>query len=230
MGTLTANYSFQKPTDGLDDDVWGNDYVGMDDPETDPSPGLNGNWSKADILLQKWQDRLDVLDAALSDVPQQIEDAQVKVGQIICVTWSGNPATVLGYGTWQQWEPGRTLVGVGDNGERNWTLGLQTGEELVQLANGNLPAHVHTVNPPVRTSTAAGGHNHTGLKGAGTGSDGGPSGSATNSTATNRNTSAVGDHTHNANVAASTSSTVGSNQPHNNVQPSKAAHIWQRIS
>lgn len=62
MGTLTTNYEFQLPTIGGDDDVWGNDFSASDDPMTDPSPGLNGNWEKADQVIADLEARIAALE------------------------------------------------------------------------------------------------------------------------------------------------------------------------
>lgn len=229
MGTTTANYQFQKPTDGGDDDTWGNGFL-TGDPDTDPSPGLNGNWQKADDLLKNFQDRIDAIDTALGDVPTKLAQVEVRVGQLIFVTWAGDPADVLGYGTWSRWQPGRTLVGVGNNGQRNWTVGMLAGNSFITLSTENMPNHTHTVNPPAVTSTGAGSHNHQAYKGAGTGADGGAGGAQSNIGVGTGTTSTVGDHTHNVDIGGFSSGNAGSGQPHNNVQPSKAAYIWQRTA
>lgn len=69
MGTQTTAYSFHLPEVGGDGTTWGNDFDPADDPAVDPSPGLNGNWSKMDLLLKSLNDRADALIAASGGSP-----------------------------------------------------------------------------------------------------------------------------------------------------------------
>jgi microcystin-dependent protein len=229
MGTVTANYGFQKPTDGGDDDTWGSGFL-TGNPATEPSPGLNGNWQKADALLKAFQDRIDAIDTALGDVPARLLEVQIRVGQLLFCTWPENPADKLGYGEWARWQPGRTVVGEGDNGERNWTIGLLAGNSTVGLVEANMPTHFHTIDPPQITSSWVGDHQHFNLQGAGTGNDGGSGGSASNPGTGSGSTSTVGNHSHAVNIPGTNTTNAGSGSPHNNVQPSKAAYIWQRTA
>ncbi|NKB39453.1 MAG: hypothetical protein GKR86_00075 [Ilumatobacter sp.] len=229
MGTNTPVYGFQLPTDGGDDDVWGADYL-VGDPAVDPSPGLNGNWSKTDILLQDMQDRVDALQSTIATIPDEIIQFRIKPGQLFITTSLGDPSTILGYGTWERWENGRIIVGVGSNGSVQWNAYTRRGNETVALTSGQNPSHTHSVNPPATQTTTAGNHNHGNVIGAVGGNDGGAGGTASAPSRGTRSTNGVGDHTHTIDIGQFNSSTAGSGSPHNNVQPTKAAYIWRRLT
>ena len=93
------------------------------------------------------------------------------VGSIYISTSSTNPSSLFG-GTWSSYGAGRTLVGVGSNGESNYTsAGLTGGKEKVSVAVANLPSHTHSFTPSgtvtstfkgnTGTLNTTGGHTHT---------------------------------------------------------------------
>lgn len=216
MGTLTTNYQFQKPTVGADDDVWGTDYS-IGDPSVDPSPGLNGNWEKTDVLLKAMQDEIDQLKL-------DVEARKIPVGGLYVSRTDDDPATNLGYGTWSAWAPGRALVSVGDNTEHNWAIDEQRGADAHTLDETEVPAHRHG---PGTLKTDTDTHDH-GLPGnvvddqnSGWGSPGGPIGFS--GTRTNNDS-----HSHS--VTSGETDETGGGLPHNNVQPSQAAYIWERTA
>jgi hypothetical protein len=55
-----------------------------------------------------------------------------------------NPATLWPGTTWGAFAQGRTIVGVGDNGESEWTAGEERGSETHQLTVDEMPAHTHS--------------------------------------------------------------------------------------
>mgnify|MGYP000291877745 CR=1 FL=1 len=232
MGTLTTNYKFQKPTPGGDTSTWGNDFTGGDDPAVDDSPGLNGNWSKLDIVLDDIATRLT---AAEADVDTLEGIAYLPVGSLHLSTSGTNPATTLGYGTWVAYAAGRALVGVGNNGEFNWTAGAQRGAETHTLTAAQMPHHSHWVDPPSTQSTGAGSHNHAvnDMSSNNTNFPRGTSSSSSlvaGSTSALRSTTSVGDHSHWVDIPGFSSGTAGSDGAHNNIQPSIAVYVWQRTA
>lgn len=112
-----------------------------------------------------------------------------------------NPGTLLGFGTWSAFGPGRVLVGVGtgtdDNAvDKTFAAGSTEGEYSHTLTEGEMPSHTHEVF--FDNSAGAG--------------DGDPK---------PRNTSSS------QNV---TSGSAGGDQAHNNIQPSIAVYMWRRDS
>ena len=224
MGTATTNYGFNKPTIGADEDNWGDDYGGGDDPLVDPSPGLNGNWEKVDQLLNQLQMQVTQLQADLTK-------REIQVGQLYISTTDVDPATSLGYGTWAAWGEGRALVGVGDNGGGNARATEEEfGSDETTLTEPQLPAHLHG-NGTLSTGSA-GSHTHSSnralfVTGGGSiivaSNPGGLHNTLTASSVLN----ASPNHTHPIN--GSTANT-GGNQGHSNDQASKAAYIWKRIT
>ena len=68
-----------------------------------------------------------------------LEDTRLySVGDIFITTRSGNPSTLLGYGTWTMFAPGRALVGLSDTGTFN-EMGKEIGSETHKLTQNELP-------------------------------------------------------------------------------------------
>lgn len=123
-----------------------------------------------------------------------------KVGSLYLTVNNVNPATELGYGTWQRYAEGRALVGYSSNvtsSVPDWVKvgGNTFGSYTHTLTENEIPYHNHTF---IGSESAGGNY----------GSDLGISGSG----------------------AATPTSFVGGDQPHNNVQPSIVVFIWRRIS
>ena len=73
-----------------------------------------------------------------------LEDTRLySVGDIFITTRSGNPSTLLGYGTWTMFAPGRALVGLSDTGTFN-EMGKELGKETHTLTVSEMPSHTHT--------------------------------------------------------------------------------------
>lgn len=126
-----------------------------------------------------------------------------KVGDIYITTADGNPITRLGYGSWERFGKGKTLVGFSDevsNTIPEWvkTSGTVFGSYSHTLTVDELASHTHRVS-----DTA-------GTQGQGESFD-------LNGTSGNLiNTKGIEN--------------TGGNQPHNNVQPSVVVYFWKRIS
>jgi hypothetical protein len=57
---------------------------------------------------------------------------------------STNPSTLLGFGTWEAFAPGRVLLGMGSNGTTSYnTLRATGGSESVTLTTTQMPSHKH---------------------------------------------------------------------------------------
>lgn len=70
------------------------------------------------------------------------------VGAVYVSTVSTNPATLLGYGTWEAFGTGRTLVGI-DAGQTEFdTNGETGGAKTHTLTESEMPAHTHTYEQP----------------------------------------------------------------------------------
>lgn len=123
-----------------------------------------------------------------------------KVGDIYITTASGDPSERLGYGTWERFAEGRTLVGFSSsvsNSIPEWTkvIGSQYGEYEHRLTIDEIPSHTHD-SAKIRGDIDL---------------DNGGRDSGVN------------------NTNAPTSAT-GGDQPHNNVQPSIVVYFWKRVS
>ncbi|MGX7199228.1 phage baseplate protein [Enterococcus nangangensis] len=114
-----------------------------------------------------------------------------------------NPATVLGGGTWERVANGRTLVGVDENDTDFATAGLTGGEKM----------HVLTVSELAKHSHAASTTNGLYVYG-GTSSTTGPA-------------SGTGYRT---NLFETSTTSVGGDTAHNNLQPYITVYIWKRIA
>ena len=127
-----------------------------------------------------------------------------KVGDIYITTANGNPSERLGYGTWQRFGEGRTLVGFTtsvSNSIPEWAKvnGREFGEYNHKLTIAEMPSHNHEVYAAGNDSSG-----NRGLDGA--------------------------DYTGNSPVDNSVMKNTGGNVAHNNVQPSIVVYFWKRIS
>ncbi len=156
-----------------------------------------------------------VLNVAAS-LDALLESLKIKVNDLYLTTTDyvdgSEVATALGYGTWARYAEGRAIVGLSDNvGDPAWTktLGSTTGEYEHTLTVEEMAAHNH---------------------GQRTDSDGG----ADQPQVTNISGSIDGlrGHTDPATSGKTQVMTdfAGSNQPHNNVQPSIVIGIWRRTA
>lgn len=224
----TPNFGFNKPEVGgeADFDTWGRDYAGGD-PAVDPSPGLNGNWEKADVLLKAQLDAIVQLETDAAGIPDLIASLQYKVGDLYISLTDSDPATTLGYGTWAVWGAGRALVGVGTADGEAWAVDEEKGAETHTLTSGQLPSHTHWMDPPNTTSSSNGSHNHSYTPAGSTGG-GGTSGFGAR-TKTN-SFSAGPNHTHTFDIPSYTSGSTGGGSSHENRQPYHVHKIWERTA
>ncbi len=173
-------------------------------------------------------------------------NAQIKVGQLYFSSSDTDPAATLGYGTWQAYAAGRAIVGVGNNGESDWTPALERGSETHQITADEVPAHSHTVNPPVvNASVDPTTDMNADVNGHFMANNYGSSNPARiNPVFEQKDLDIVGadisqvtlqhdfNHGHDVSVDIPEfeSAAVGGDQPHNNVQPSIAVYVWLRTA
>lgn len=225
MGTPTQHFGFDRPTVGGDEDNWGDDYA-TGDPTVDPSPGLNGNWSKMDALLKLTNDAISELQTKVADLEGQIE---IPIGGFFISDIISDPAATLGYGTWTAWGEGRALVGAGDSGSGTVRAAGDTfGSDEHQLTVGELPTHTHDLNDV--TVDEAGEHNH-GIETWVADGDGPNrvSRSYVGTGATINPTSVQQDGAHTHTISGNIGST-GLNEAHSSEQASEVAYIWKRTA
>lgn len=75
---------------------------------------------------------------------KKLGGADTHIGQIIISTTMKTPEAMRDFygGTWVLWGQGRSIIGVGSNGETNYTTSEQTGGwDGVRLSGGQLPRH-----------------------------------------------------------------------------------------
>ena len=207
----TPNYSFNTPTEGGDDNVWG----GL----------LNANWTSIDTILQGLEDRIVANEAA-------VLANRVPVGGLYLSTTDTDPATTLGYGTWAAHAAGRALIGVGNNSESTWTIGEEQGSETHTLLEAEMPSHNHNVNPPSTNTSSNGNHSHI-IDTRGEVAGDGPTevqGTNTSLFPSTTRTRSEGAHTHSINIPSFNSGSTGGGSSHNNIQPSIAVYVWRRTA
>ena len=125
-----------------------------------------------------------------------------KVGDVYITTAGGNPKERLGYGTWERFAEGKTLVGFSasvSNSVPEWAkvIGSEYGEYDHKLTKEEMPSHNHNLNFVVGNIT-------------------GNTRPATQSTSSSMS-NLYGD-------------LVGGDKPHNNVQPSIVVYFWKRVA
>lgn len=137
-----------------------------------------------------------------------------KVGDIYITTVNGDPSTRLGYGTWERFAEGKTLVGFTtsvSNTIPEWAkvAGSEFGSYSHKLSESELPKHKHGTNTRVDTSDGLLIDNDLAY-----------------TTSYGRRT----DWLEERSSKTTYTSVVGGDQPHNNVQPSIVVYFWKRIS
>ena len=147
-----------------------------------------------------------------------ISDAIYPIGGLYTTTVNSDPAALLGFGTWQRFAEGRTLVGFSSDvtsATPDWLKVANNtfGEYTNTLSNDQIPAHFHTIvgDDELRVGSRFG-------------SDG---------LIPNSETIYPYDSKSDGTPAAGRqyrSGVTGGNQPHNNVQPSIVVFIWRRTA
>lgn len=151
------------------------------------------------------------------------------IGSAFLSVVATSPSALLGFGTWVRIAEGQMLIGQKSTDTDFDTAEETGGAKTVSIAEANLPAHVHTVDPPITTSSGQSQtHTHTtDLANTGSGSSGTgawePGGSAASG-------SASVDHTHTVNIAQFNSGSVGSGTALSVMNPYFVIYVWKRTA
>lgn len=199
----TPNYGYTLPTVGGDTNSWG--------------ASLNQNWTDVDDDLNTVQAALTALTARVDAAEIAVENNKIKVGDLYLSTDASDPATKLGYGTWSAYAEGRALLGVGNNGDSDWTIAETGGSETHTLTTAEMPVHSHGVTDL--------GHAHTVPSNVDNlGGSPGILEVASDPATTYR----IANSASTGSVTGITINNAGSGDAHNNVQPSIAIYVWKR--
>ena len=185
----------------------------------------------------------------LAAIRASVFGALYPVGEILITRRAGAPNTWLGFGTWERYGAGRTIVGYDAADASFNALDATGGAKTHTLTAGEIPAHVHSVDPPSATTSSAGTHTHFVANSTAVGGSA-PDASAGTSVARRFNstgsgeyylkagvadadvglTSSGGAHAHTLDIAAFNSGSAGGGAAHNNLPPYIVAFMWRRTA
>lgn len=137
-----------------------------DSPNLEPNE-LKRKFDESSIKIKNFIN--ETLTAEIDNIVTQIkkdinnkllEDNKKKyyVGKLIFDTKNVNPATYLGFGTWQLWGQGRVPVGINPNDSDFNTVEKTGGEKTHKLSLTEIPSHTHTFKS--NATSSAGAHTH----------------------------------------------------------------------
>ena len=171
--------------------------------------------------------------ATMEWVRSFISDSVYPIGGLYTTTVNANPATLLGFGIWQRFAEGRTLVGFSSDV-------TSATPDWVKSVNNTFGSFDHTLTLPESPE-----HNHsTGVynRFSALAQDALDAGEVTDQQGDGNRPTAIGADNTNATselqvadistfqLSKMKERTVGNNQPHNNVQPSIVVFIWRRTT
>jgi hypothetical protein len=136
----------------------------------------------------------------ITNVIAVVRDSLYPVGTIYMSTSATNPGSIVG-GTWERYAVGRVLVGVSEGESEFAGPGYTGGEKYHTLTVNEMPSHAHYESFDGATNTLTGG---TFTNGKGIRYD--------------------------SNRIWPTTSTVGANYGHNNMQPYIVCYMWKRTA
>jgi len=165
----------------------------------------------------------------------ELLEIEYPIGCLYISTVSTDPADLFGFGTWSLFGSGRIMVGI-DSGDTDFDTAEETrGTKTHTLVEAEIPAHLHTVNPPSTTSgNNSATHTHTYTRYSTVTHN--KSGSAQPACWTGNPGSSVNsgnasqDHTHTVDIAEFDSGNAGSGGAHNNLQPYVVVCVWKRTA
>jgi len=196
-------------------------------------PAVDSAGQYIDGALQESATLVDAVAALQARMTAAEEALKIKVGGLYLSTSGTDPATSLGYGTWEAFGQGRALVGAG-NGV---TAGAGFGADSRTLTVSQLPSHQHWVSLS-GTTGGAGGHNHGIMERAGdignavSGHQSWVTGGDTEGAETYVNTvpiQSVGDHAHSVALAGA-SDAQGGGAAVDMRQASIGVYVWRRTA
>jgi hypothetical protein len=147
---------------------------------------------------------------------QAVAQTLFPVGAIYTATVSTNPATLLGFGTWTAFAPGRTIIGNGGG----YTAGNTGGS-----ADAIVVSHTHTATSTVTDPT----HTHTTTLPYVSANGPTPFDANASGTPNNRFVSTINAASTGITVATSIASS-GSSGTNANLPPSLVVYMWQRTT
>lgn len=218
-GSTPIKYSI---TDDVSGEIAGSAIIEV---VTSITPGTPVNAGNLNHMEQGIEDAQAAADEALSTV-NAILNFLHPVGSLYLSTVATNPNTLFGFGTWEAFGAGRTLVGVGVS-DANYAAGAQGGASTHQLTPTEMPTHTHTQNAHNHTQNAhthingeegkwwaewVSGSSEYGIRTAATQSHGNQPATATNQS------------------AVATNQNAGGNGAHNNMPPYIVVYFWKRTA
>jgi len=190
------------------------------------------NWAENSgvtaVKLDKMDNQIDANEQDLRNIENDFVNNEIikkayPVGSIYINANNGtNPATLLGFGTWERFGEGRVLVSQDSTDADFDAIGETGGEKEHQLTVDEMPSHNHS-----GTTSSNGSHEH-GIKGNSSGNSGSNVVQGNANTTLNsqlNNTDSGGSHNH-----SFTTSTEGSDNDHNNLQPYITVYMWVRTA
>lgn len=112
---------------------------------------INGVTKLNKSTMEKFQNNIN---DAINLMKIETLKAENPIGHIRFETTNINPATYLGFGTWEYWGSGRVPVGVDVNDEDFVTVEKTGGEKTHTLTTNEIPKHKHEI--AVRNNLATG--------------------------------------------------------------------------
>ena len=137
-----------------------------------------------------------------------------KVGAVYTTVSDENPKDTFGYGSWERFAQGRTLVGFTEsisNSIPEWVkkAGSEFGEYDHKLTEAELPKHKHGSNIRIEAGTAT---------------------LVDPELYYNVPNGMMVDHLNETTSGSTYSTNTGGDKPHNNVQPSIVVYFWKRVA
>lgn len=151
------------------------------------------------------------------------------VGSVFLSVVSTNPATLLGYGTWEAMGAGRVLVGMNAADADFDTLEQTGGSKTHTLTVAEMPSHTHTQDPHTHVQNA---HTHvitsqTATTGSATSYE---HGALDTSSADTEATEVTGATTATNQNATAVNQAAGGGGAHNNLPPYMVVAMWKRTA
>lgn len=197
----------------------------------------------ADQFLRTHQNLADVPDkptarqnlgiATVNETVTAVLQALYPVGEVYTTRRVGNPAQLLGFGTWERYGKGRFLVGLDPNDAKFNAVDLEGGEAAHVLTTNEMPTHVHHEAAQTLKMDRVEDHDH-GVNQTQTNASYGnftQTGSGNNGIGFSpAKTGAGGAHTPTGKVPEHDTQAAGSGWAHNNLPPFKVLNVWVRTA
>ena len=111
------------------------------------------NGVKYPVTMPKYSGNTPLTAETFNLMQKELLKVENPVGHIRMETTNVNPATYLGFGTWQYWGQGRVPVGVDTTDSDFNSVEKTGGEKKRQITINNLPEHTHEVGIYVSASS-----------------------------------------------------------------------------